>query len=128
TFKILTDAKRPFPQRFAAVRTLRFYHGWKPEESKAQILRGYGALVEDGDNADMPIEDLRKWKMWELTAKILTQFGKPSHDAPITRRAIARYALSCPLPEAREFVNRVRTQDPRLIEELKESLEFEQRK
>jgi hypothetical protein len=75
--------------------------------------------------ADLALEDLRKWKMWDLTGTVLAQFGKPSHDAPIARRAILRYALCCPLPEARQFVEQLRRRLPDEVRDLEESLETE---
>jgi len=120
--KILADRKLPFPPRYAAVRTMRFYFGWKPAESKTEVLRGLDNLIEDGEMADLAVEDLRQWKVWDLTGKILAQYGKPSHNAPIIKRTIIRYALCCPLPEARQFVDGVRRQDPNTVRDLEEGL------
>jgi len=53
---------------------------------------------------------------------VLAQYGKPSHNAPITKRNIIRYALCCPLPEARQFVDSVRRQDPNIVRDLEEGL------
>ena len=36
-----------------------------------------------------------------LTVAVLAQYGKKSHDAPIVKRSIVRYALSCPREDAR---------------------------
>jgi hypothetical protein len=125
---LLTDKRRPLTQRFCVSRTLRFFHNWKPAESKQQVLRGLAVMVEDGDLADLAIEDLRKWQMWELTGKVLAAFGQKSHASPITRRSIARYALSCPLPDARQFVERLRRQDPLMVQELEEVIAIEKRR
>jgi hypothetical protein len=75
----------------------------------------------------MAIEDLRRWQMWDLTPKLLALYGKASHAAPITVRAIVRYALCCPRQEAAQFVARLRQQDPNLLAEVQESLEFEKK-
>lgn len=122
---IVGDSKKPFTQRFSAARALRLYHAWKPAETKTQVLRGLAAMVPDGEIADLAIDDLRQWKMWDLTALVLAQYGKRSHDTPIVRRGILRYALCCPLPEARRLVDDVRRRDPGLIRDLEESLELD---
>ena len=45
--------------------------------------------------------------------------AKASHAAPIVRRTILRYALSCPrTPESTQFLATVRRQDPALVREL----------
>jgi hypothetical protein len=120
---VLGDGKRPFSQRFAASRTLRFYQNSRPAESRPQVLRALEVMLPDGEVADLAIEDLRRWKMWDLTAKVLAQYGRPSHDTPIVRRTIIRYALCCPQPEARQFIATLRRLDPGLVRELEEGLE-----
>jgi hypothetical protein len=125
---ILGDARRPFPDRFAALKTLRFYHAWKPGETRAQVIRGLAVMLDQGDIADMAVEDLRRWQMWDLTPAVLAQYGKKSHAAPIVLRAIVRYALSCTRPEAAQFVAWLRKQsakDAEMVAEVQESLEFE---
>jgi len=125
TYALLGNTKQHFNARFGALRTVRFYHGWKPKESHPHVLHGLNLLIPDGDLADMAIEDLRQWKTWDLTQNILAQFGKKTHDAPITRRAIIRYALCCPLPEARGFIDRIRGQESETIRDIEEGLAFE---
>ena len=75
--------------------------------------------------ADLAVEDLRQWREWGLTAEVLAQYGKPTHAAPMVRRAIVRYVLTCPRPEARQFSEQLRRTDPQLLREVEESLEFE---
>jgi hypothetical protein len=121
----LVDEKRPLPERLAVLGTLRFYHGWKGEETRRDILRGLDVLIPQGDFADLAAEDLRRWGWWDLTPRVLAQYGKPSHAAPIVRRALLRYALCCPREEARRLVADVRSRDPELVREVEESLQFE---
>jgi hypothetical protein len=122
---LLADGRRPFPERYAVVRTLRFYHAWQPAESRREVLRGLAVMLDQGDVADLAIEDLRRWQVWDLTDRVLAQYGKKSHSAPILRRAMVRYALSCPNPAAARFVAEIRKQDPELIKELEEDLKLE---
>jgi len=58
----------------------------------------------------------------------VAQYGKPSHDAPIIRRCILRYALCAPRPEAKRLVDQVRMRDPDLVRELEEGLQLERPK
>jgi hypothetical protein len=119
---ILADGRRPFLDRFAVLRTLRFYQAWDAQASRREVLRALAGALGQGDIADMAIEDLRRGQMWELTAGVLAQYGKESHAAPIVVQAIVRYALCCPRPEAAQFVARL----PRdLVAEVRESLEYE---
>jgi hypothetical protein len=126
--KLLGDESRPFLERLSVVGTLRFFHGWKPEDSRLEVLRGLAMLLPQGDIADLAIEDLRRWQYWDLTPEVLAQFGKPGHDAPIMRRGIVRYALSCPRPEAGRFIQTLRREDPQLVKDVEEFLQFEKQK
>ncbi len=125
THAILSDKNRPFSERLAALGALRFFHGANPTAARDEILRGLAGVLTQGDLADLAVEDLRRWQWWDLTKDVLALFGKPTHSAPIVKRAILRYALSCPLPEARELVARVRGSDPELVQDVEESLRFE---
>ncbi|HEY8505280.1 MAG TPA: hypothetical protein VIL46_11905 [Gemmataceae bacterium] len=123
--RILSDEKRKFSERLAVLGTVRFFQGWKPQQVRDVVLRAMGAIVPQGDMADLAVEDLRRWKWWDLTGAVLAQYGKETHSSPLVRRAIVRYALSCPRPEAKEFVARLARSDPKLVAELKQALEFE---
>jgi hypothetical protein len=127
-YALLGDEKKPFPVRYAALRTLRFYHGWKPQETRPQVLKGLALAVPQGDVADLAVEDLRRWQAWDLTGEVLAQYGKKSHSAPIMQRAILRYALCCPGQEAANFIAERRRQDAALVKDVEESLAFEKPK
>jgi hypothetical protein len=125
----LRDGRKPLPVRLAAVRTLRFYHGSRPKESRDNVLKGMAALLEQGELADLAVEDLRRWALWDLTHEVLSVYGKKGYDAPIMQRAVVRYALSCKdSPEAARFVADRRRVEPDLVKEVEESLEFEKGK
>jgi hypothetical protein len=125
TQRILADPKRPYAERYAALGTLRFFLATKPVETRAEVLRGLAALIEDGDFADVAAEELRRSKRWELTTLVLRQYDRATHAAPLVRRAIVRYALCCPLVEAKEFVARRRSDEPDLVRQIEEALAAE---
>ncbi len=122
---ILGDAQRPFPQRYAALGAVRFFYRSQPTALRGHVLRALAVLLPQGDIVDAVTEDLRHWQEWGLTEQVLAQYGRPGHDAPLVRRAIVRYALCCPRPEARRFVDRLRQQDAALVRDVEESLQLE---
>jgi hypothetical protein len=124
----LTDTKQPFLVRWEAVRAMRFLYAARPVEYRAPVLHALGTMISNGELADVAVGDLQKWQLWDHTKLILQQYGKPSHSAPIVRNALLRYALTCPQPEARQFVATLRQREPQLIRELEEDLAFEQGK
>ncbi|MCI0639816.1 MAG: hypothetical protein L0Y72_08975 [Gemmataceae bacterium] len=124
---VLNDKKQAVVPRLAALRTVRFYNGWQPTEARPYILAGYKDAIPDPDIADFVIEDLRQWRIWDMTKLVLEQYRKPSHAAPIMRRAIVRYTVDCPLPEARAFLEQIRKQDPELVRDVEELLNLHKR-
>jgi hypothetical protein len=65
--------------------------------------------------------------MWDLTPLVLAQWSKKSHDAPIMKQTIARYAVcsAAVRKESAAFVQEQRKADPELIKDVEESLKYE---
>jgi hypothetical protein len=125
----LKDEKNEFLIRYAGLRTVRFLWEFRPDViDKKQLLEASSILLGQGDIADFPIDDLRRWGQWQMTDKVLGLYGKESHNAPIIKRAIIRYALCAP-PEqkaAQEFVKKMRAEDPERVRDIEELLKLEQ--
>lgn len=128
TQSVLADGKQSFGVRLSAIGAVRFFQATRGAECKPDVLKCCAALLPHGDFADQAAEDLRRWGYWDLTADVLAQFAKPSHDAPIVRRSIVRYALTCPTDEAKRFVAAARQSDPKLVAAVEEQLKLFERK
>jgi hypothetical protein len=125
--KTFADGKAPVSERLVLDRVMQFYHGWKPDEARPQILAAQGIMLRQGELADLAIENLRRWEMWDHTRDVITRYGQKGFDAPILQRAILRYAICCPQKEAKEFVEKVRKQDPELVKSVEESVQYERK-
>jgi hypothetical protein len=127
---ILKDSKRPLTERLLALGAVRFYHGWKGKDVEGDVLRALGGMLEDTSVADVAVEDLRRWKLWNHTDKVLALWTKQGFDAPVARRTVVRYALTCPAAETGRFLEQLRgSQDGKeLIKDVEESLQFEKMK
>ena len=119
---VLKDRARPFAARFAVVRTLRFYRGWKPDETRDRVLAGMAEVLRQGDMADLAVEDLRRWGLWDLTDQVVALYGQKGYDAPLMRRSLTRYALTCPKPAAKRLAEDIRRRDPDTYRDVEESL------
>jgi hypothetical protein len=124
---ILRDAKKDFSTRYAALRTVRFFWDLRPDLiTQKDMIGALRPMLEQGDIADLAIEDLRKWKQWDLARDILALRDRKSHQVPIVQRAILRYALSCPQnPDAVALVDTLRKKDPRMVKDAEELLRLE---
>jgi hypothetical protein len=125
---ILGDDKKDFLLRYAALRATRFFHDYRPDIIKAeQIKAATAVLIDQKDITDLAIEDLRKWGAWEYTGRILGLYGRKGFDAPIVKRSILRFALSCPAGNkpSEEFVAARKKEDPQYVDEVSELLRLE---
>jgi hypothetical protein len=136
---MLKDDKKEFTQRYAALRTARFFHDYRTDVvPHADAVKAVALLLEQSDIADLAIEDLRKWGCWDMTGQILGLYDKKSHDVPIIRRSILRFALSArevnadgtvnpakPNSQAAAFVAEQRKKDKEMVESAEELLRLE---
>ena len=126
--KLIADSNSEFLVKHAALKTLRFFWEYRPDVlTKKEILDGMAGLMVHPDIADMPIDDLRKWKAWEMTDAVLAYAKLESHNTlPINRRSILKFALAASWADPKNaaagaFVAKARVDDPervKLIEEL----------
>jgi hypothetical protein len=124
---ILKDPTKDFSTRYAALRTVRFFWDLRPDLiTQKDMVKALRPMLEQGDIADLAIEDLRKWKQWDLAKDILALRDRKSHQVPIVQRAILRYALSCPEnPDALALVDTLRKKNPRMVKDAEELLRLE---
>ncbi|HZT82968.1 MAG TPA: hypothetical protein VFA26_22250 [Gemmataceae bacterium] len=123
---ILADPSKEFNTRHAALRAVRFFHELRPDVvPPKELVEAACLLLAQPDIADIAVEDLRKWKVWDVSDRVLALAGKESHDVPIVKRSILRYALSCPKPEAQKYVAAQRAKDPEGVADIEELLKLE---
>jgi hypothetical protein len=125
---VLKDPSKEFMLRYAALRAARFFWDSRPDVvNHKDVSNGVCLLLDQSDIADLAIEDLRKWEQWDLLNRVLGLYDKKSHDIPIVRRAILRYALACKnnQPKAAAFVEQLRMKDAELVRDAEELLKLE---
>jgi hypothetical protein len=120
----LGDAKHPFGERLSALQAVRYFQATRPKEARAIVLDTYKLTLPDADLADIAIDDLRRWGWWDLSADVLAQYGKPTHTAPVFKKGIVRYALTCPEPVAKRFVDALRKTEPKLVADVEDGLKL----
>jgi hypothetical protein len=123
---LLKDPARDFTLRYSALNAARFFWNSRPDLiTHKDLAAGVSLLLTQSDIADLAIEDLRKWNCWEYSEQILDLQSKKSHDVPIIRRAILRFALSCPDKKATAYVDQCRKRDAEMVKDAEELLKLE---
>lgn len=126
---MLADSKREFMQRYAALRAVRFFYDYRPDViAKDRVVAALGPMLEQKDIADIVVEDLRKWAAWAQADRVLDLYGRPEFSAPIIKRAVIRFALTCPpgkSQRAADFLGERRKENAKYVEEIEELLSYE---
>jgi hypothetical protein len=91
------------------------------EKMGAALVR----ILNVKDMSDFAVEDLRKLRSWIHSDVVLDLFEKKGYDTPIIKHSILRYALQCPSPRAKAFVNEQRVRDPEWLTDTEERLALE---
>jgi hypothetical protein len=126
TRALTANASNDFVVRYAGLRSARFFYDTRPDVvGRKAVLDALTGYLSQGDLADLVIEDLRRWRCWGPTARVLALYRQPSHQAPIVRRAVVRYALQCPRPEAAAFLVNLRKAEAAFVGEGEEALKLE---
>lgn len=124
---LLGDTKSDFLLRYAGLRAIRFFHDYRKDLVSADdAAKSVALLLAQGDIADMAIEDLRRWKRWDMADKVLAVRKSEAGKISIVRRAVLRFALSCPSQEAKALVSQLRTEDKQGVEDAEELLKLEE--
>ena len=127
---MVSDPSKEFPQRYAALKTVRFFYEYRPDVvAQPQVMEAMTKLIAQSDLADLPIEDLRKWGCWDQTPLVLSYADKESHNIPIVKRAILKFAVAAAAqkPAAAAFVKQAREKDPKKVQLVEDLLKDEQK-
>ena len=123
---IMKDTQADFMYRYAALRAARFIWDAMPDsEHRGKLTGSVEQLLSQPDIADLAIEDLRKWSQWNAADQVFKLKGLKSHDVPIIKRSILRFALSCPGPKAAAIVAEWRKADPETVKDMEELIKLE---
>jgi hypothetical protein len=124
---LMQDSKKEFLLRYNALKAVRFFWEYRPDLiEKKELVNGLNLLLDQGDIADLAIEDLRKWGRTEMADRVIGLFGLPSHNLPIIRRSIMRFALSFPdQPKLAAFVEQQRKKDADWVKDVEEVLKID---
>jgi hypothetical protein len=127
---LASDRKKDFLIRAATLRSLRFFHDERPDVVKPeQLLLAYKQLLAQDDICDMAIDDLRKWKNFDLADEILGYAEQESHSAGIVKRAMLKYALVAEAEaknaKAKEYVAKARAANAKRVAQAEELLKDE---
>ena len=117
---LFSAAARPLDQKHLLA-ALRF-----AAESLADTIPRERIVAATADLLERPAvsadaaTDLARYAAWDACPRVSRLWDGPGRDDPLIRRAVAGYLAACPLPAARDEIERIRARDP---ERLRQALE-----
>jgi hypothetical protein len=113
TRELIVNPASEFHKRYDGLKVIRYF---KEHHSgviaEKELIAAISDLVAQHDFADLPINNLRKWKCWELNDQIFSLTDKKEFQKKFIRRDLLRYALQCPDARAAKYVAEQRKTDP----------------
>jgi hypothetical protein len=108
----LKNREAEFTDAYSAVMAIRF-HGTEtdmiPRERLAEALRH---LLDRPELADLVIPDLARWEDWEAMDRLIALFKNADESTSWVRTPVVNYLRVCPLPEASERIEELKSIDP----------------
>jgi hypothetical protein len=109
---IAGPAGRPVDQRHLLA-ALRFAWEFLGEEiPRERISATTARLLAAPVVAADAVIDLARQQAWGVAEEVASVWDSLGGDDPLVRRAVAGYLAACPLPEARQLLDGIRTRDP----------------
>jgi hypothetical protein len=124
----MKDSSKHFMVRYSALKAARFIHDYRPDLAKGKDLaEAVASQMEQKDLGDMAIEDLRKWKCWDMADRVLAlRQTEAFKEVPIIRRAVLRFALDCKDNSGcAAYVEEMRKKDPEEVRDQEELLQLQ---
>lgn len=108
---------------YAAVSAIRV-HGTEldviPRERLATAMR---LVLEIPALADMVIPDLARWKDWTAIDRVVELFEMSEQETLFVKPNVVLYLKACPLPTAKNALQKLRQIDPAAVEQAEASLQ-----
>ncbi|MGF1579211.1 MAG: hypothetical protein ACFCD0_07590 [Gemmataceae bacterium] len=125
---VMSNKEERFMFRYATLRTIRFFWTTRPDVfEKKSLAQSLAALLEHDDMADFAIDDLRKWKQWQYSDEILGLWKRSSHNIPVVKKAILRFAIRGEKynKACKSFITEQRQTNLKQVQQVEKLLEFE---
>jgi len=102
----IQNRERKLGELIAAVNALRVHGQTDRKVSRSRVLASFFLLLRERPALlEMIIEDCARWKDWRFAPKLMEIYA--SGKQPWNNAMIIKYLESCPLPSAKQFVERV---------------------
>lgn len=112
---LLRNEQAHYSDSYSAIVAIRVHSDEFKMFSNERLSKSFHYVLERPSLADLVVPDLARWEDWTQVAKLLELFEKAGSAQQFVRMPIVNYLRACPLPEARQAVERCREIDPDVV-------------
>lgn len=111
----LANHQSPYADTYAAIMALRF-HGTEGDViPRSALVESLHHVLEREDLADLVIPDLARWNDWSQIERLTKMFLESDEDNNWVRVPVVNYLRACPLPAAKEAIEKLEQIDPESV-------------
>jgi hypothetical protein len=111
----LENKQAPYADTYAAIMALRFHGTESDKIPRAALVKSLHHVLERTDLADLVIPDLARWGDWTVIDRLVELFRSADADNNWVRVPVVNYMRACPLPEATEAMETLKSIDPEAV-------------
>ena len=107
--------KAPYAETYAGIMAIRF-HGTEGDViPRSALVESLHYVLDRPDLADLVIPDLARWKDWSQIDRLVKLFADAEADNNWVRVPVVNYLRACPLPKAKEALEKLEKIDPESV-------------
>ena len=111
----LANKQAPYADTYAAIMAIRFHGTEGNVIPRSALVESLHHVLERKDLADLVIPDLARWSDWSQIDRLTDLFIQADADNNWVRVPVVNYLRACPLPEAKEALNKLEEVDPESV-------------
>jgi hypothetical protein len=121
----LKNADAEYADTYAAIMAIRFHGNDTDVIPKSDLVKSLRHMLDRPQLADLVIPDLARWEDWEVMPKMVELFKQADEQSSWVRVPVINYLRSCPLPEAKTWIEELAKIDPDAVKRAQTFFPFD---
>ncbi len=123
--RFLKNPDAEYADTYAAIMAIRFHGNDTDVIAKSKLVKALRNMLERPELADLVIPDLARWQDWESLPRMVRLFKEADEKSSWVRVPVINFLRSCPLPEAKEWIEQLAKIDPDAVKRAQTFFPFD---
>lgn len=121
----LKDKEAEYADTYAAIMAIRFHGNDTDVIPRKDLVKALRHMLDRPQLADLVIPDLARWEDWEVLPRMVELFKQADDQSSWVRVPVVNYLRSCPLPEAKQYIEELAKIDPDAVKRAQTFFPFD---